>query len=94
MTHIVWVKLLNKVKQIKGLKNYGIVKELRNRGVDITIPGVDHYDKTSARSMRLEVLCGLREIAGVSWNEFGKWLDEEFWDKSKPQRKRNANTDK
>lgn len=70
--------LLKKIKKAKDLKNYGISKQLNEMGIKITIPGVDAYEQPTARSMRLDVLCGLRKISGKSWEEFGKWLDQEF----------------
>lgn len=72
------MKLIQKVKDSGNLKNYGIMKGLRGQGIEITTQGIDSYERPDARSMRLDVLCGLRKLAGVSWSQFGKWLDEEF----------------
>lgn len=72
------MELLRKVKKVADLKNYGVAKQLNEMGVKITIPGIDAYEQPSAKSMRLDVLCGLRKLSGKSWSEFGKWLDDEF----------------
>lgn len=72
------MKLIQKIRKAVGLTNYGIAKALKDRGYSITIPGVDAYEKENARSMRLDVLCGLRQLSGKSWADFGAWLDEEF----------------
>lgn len=73
------MQLLEKIRAVTGLKNYGISPKMRDGpGVLITIQGLDAYDRDTARSMRLDVLCGLRRITGLSWSEFGKWLDDEF----------------
>lgn len=72
------MKLIKKIKDTKDLKNYGIMKALRSRGIEITTQGIDSYEKPDARSMRLDVLCGLRKLSGLKWADFGKWLDEEF----------------
>ena len=74
---IMSVKLIKKVRDITGLKNYGIMKALRDKGVEITTQGVDGYERDTARSMRLDVLTGLKRISGLSWNEFGKLIDQE-----------------
>jgi len=70
--------LLGKIRKVSKLTNYGIAKALNASGVKITIPGVDSYERPEARSMRLDVLCGLRRLSGKTWEDFGKWLDEEF----------------
>lgn len=73
------MQLLEKIRTKTGLTNYAISPKMRDGPkVAITIQGLDAYDRETARSMRLDVLCGLRKVAGVSWSEFGKWLDEEF----------------
>jgi hypothetical protein len=72
------MKIIKKVRDTKELKNYGIMKALRDIGVEVTTQGIDGYEKDSARSMRLDVLSGLRRISGVSWEEFGGWIDPEF----------------
>lgn len=33
--------------------------------------------------MQFKYLCHLRRISGKTWVEFGKWLDEEFFEKGK-----------
>jgi hypothetical protein len=72
------MKLLEKIRKAAKLTNYGIAKELNNMGVKITIPGVDAYERDTAKSMRLDVLCGLKRLSGKDWVEFGKLLDDEF----------------
>lgn len=72
------MELLRKIKKAVKLTNYGIAKWLNENDVKITIPGVDAYERDTAKSMRLDVLCGLRKLSGKDWNDFGKWLDEEF----------------
>lgn len=72
------MKLLDQVKRKKGLTNYGVAKTLRSMGVEITTQGVDQYDKGKARSMRLDVLVGLKRILEQDWSAVGKLLEEEF----------------
>jgi len=73
------VKFFQKFKNLSGLKNYGVAQALRRRhGVEISITGLSGYDKPKARGMRLDVLCGIRRLSEQPWDEFGKWLDEEF----------------
>lgn len=72
------MKILDHVKKIKGLTNYGVSKELRKLGVEVTTQGIDQYDKGKARSMRFDVLLGLQRLSGLPWEKFGRILEEEF----------------
>lgn len=72
------MELIGKIRESLGVKtNYKLAKLLNKHGVDITPNGVTQYE-TSARGMRLEVLCALREISGWSWDRIGEELDREF----------------
>lgn len=73
------MKLLDKIRRSREITDYGIAKELNRLGVEITTQGINSYNKPTAKSMRLDVLCGLRKLSGNSWNEFGKWLEDEFF---------------
>lgn len=76
------MKIMDRIRQASKLKDYSLSKELRSRfQIEITIPGINGYSKPESKSMRLDVLCGLRKLSGVSWSEFGKWLDDEFIEK-------------
>lgn len=77
------VKLIKKVRDTANLKNYGIMKALRDLGIEVTTQGIDGYEKETAKSMRLDVLSGLRQISGKSWEDFGEWIDQEFKRKKK-----------
>lgn len=72
------MKWIEKARKITGLTNYGLSKTLRKEGVEVTTQGIDGYFKKQSKSMRLDVLCGLRKLSGVSWAEFGKWLDNDY----------------
>lgn len=72
------MELLKKIKKAAKLTNYGIAKELNEKNVKITIPGIDAYERDTAKSMRLDVLVGLKRLSGKSWDVFGEWLEEEF----------------
>ncbi len=77
------VKLIEKIRHRTGLKNYGIQKALRAVGCDITTQGIDSYERETARSMRLDVLVGLKEVSGLNWEQLGKLLSEEFGKKKR-----------
>lgn len=77
------MELLKKLKKAAKLTNYGIAKGLNEMAVKITIPGVDGYEKDAARSMRLDVLAGMRILSGKDWEQFGKWIDDEFLPRKK-----------
>lgn len=71
------VKIIKKVRDLSGLKNYGLMKRLRELGVEVTTQGIDGYERETARSMRFDVLSGLRKISGLTWGEFGDLIDAE-----------------
>jgi hypothetical protein len=76
---IMGMRLVKTIRDALKVKNYGLSPKLRDEvGVEITVQGLDGYDKDTAKSMRLDVLCGLRKVYGKSWDEFGKMLDAEF----------------
>lgn len=73
------MRLMQWIRSVTKRKNYSLSRDLREKhNVNITIPGIDGYDGDKAKSMRLDVLCGLRALTGLSWDEFGAKLDEEF----------------
>jgi len=70
------MKLLELLRD-QGLKPPTISRRLReDLSIDVSIQGVAQYE--NARSMRLDVLCGLRKLSGLSWSAIGKLLDDEF----------------
>lgn len=79
------MEILGKVRKVTGLKNYSIHKWLRDHGYEITLQGLDGYDKPTAKSMRLDILAGLEDICiahGLPREKFWSWLNE-FRDKRK-----------
>lgn len=71
-----------------GTTTYGLAKELRANGVEITHQGVDNYNRSKARGLRLDVLAGLRKLSGLSWEEIGGLIDEEFLSAQLKRRKK------
>ena len=72
------MRMLKKIKELTDLTAYGIAGTLENMGIKITTSGIDNYLRHPPRSMRLDVLCGLRKLSGLSWEEFGAELDSDF----------------
>lgn len=73
------MKLLDHVKRKRRLTNYGVSKALREEAdVQVTVQGIDQYDKGKARSMRLDVLVGLKRLSEDDWSVVGKLLEAEF----------------
>ena len=72
------MKFLEVVRKEADATNYALSSKLRDLGVNITVSGVDAYERKNSQSMRLDVLAGLRKLSGLSWNELGKLIDEEF----------------
>lgn len=66
------------IRERLGVTSYGLWRALRRAGVEITQAGVDAYERKPPRSMRLDVLCALKRISGMSWEELGKELEKEF----------------
>lgn len=72
------MQLIEKIRQVTKLKNYGLSKTLREMGINVTTQGIDGYARPECRGMRLDILAGLRKTTGLSWNEIGKLIDSEF----------------
>jgi hypothetical protein len=77
------MRFIENIKKSKGYTNYGLAKALRALGVEITTQGIDAYEKPEARSMRIDVLLGLYDLAEISEKEFIKQLRNEFRDRTK-----------
>lgn len=56
------VEILKKVRDFTGLRNYGIHKRLQEKGCKITLQGLDGYDRTEAKSIRVDVLTCLESL--------------------------------
>lgn len=69
------MKFLKKIREDKGLTHYGMAKEL----------GMIHQSyiqyETKAQGMKFASLCKLRKDLGLSWDQLGRLLDEEFGEK-------------
>lgn len=70
------VNLVKKVQQKRGLTAYKIARALNELGTQVSETAIDLQVRKNAKSMRLDLLSGLRKVAGVSWSEFGRWIDE------------------
>lgn len=57
----------------KPFPNYSLAKRLRALGIEITTQGIDNYMK-GTKSARLDVICALQELSGLTWGEVGKLL--------------------
>jgi transcriptional regulator with XRE-family HTH domain len=66
------MEIVRLIRDKLGFTKYRMGQEL---GVSTT--AIYQYED-KAESMRLDVLCRLRQVSGMSWNEFGKMLDGEF----------------
>lgn len=62
--------------EVKPYPNYGLAKRLRALGVEITTQGIDNYAK-GTKSARLDVICALQELSGLSWSEVGKLIKKD-----------------
>jgi len=72
------MKLIKKIRTLLDIEtNYRLAKLLNSHGIEITPNGVQQYEK-SAQGMRFEVLCVLKKLSGLTWEQFGKELDAEF----------------
>jgi hypothetical protein len=60
----------------KAFPNYSLAKRLRALGIEITTQGIDNYMK-GTKSARLDVICALQELSGLSWAEVGKLLKKD-----------------
>lgn len=75
---IMLMKLVKKIFEDSGLSQYQFAKQL---GVSIQI--VQYWigkvgGNRPRSSIKLESLCKLRKMSGLSWEQFGKRIDQEF----------------
>ena len=56
--------------------NYSLAKRLNALGIQITTQGLDNYE-SGTKSARLDVICALQELSGLSWAEVGKLLKKD-----------------
>lgn len=84
------MQVLHKIKSALNLTGYGIAKAINRLGVSVTISGVDAYlANKKVKSMRLDILCAVRRLSGMSWEKFGQDLDAEYLPTQLPE-DRNA----
>lgn len=85
------MEFMKKIRKVTGLKNYGLHKKLVERGYKITLPGLDHYDQPTSRSIRKDVLAGISDICcdeyGMSRPDFWAMVDKSL-DEFRPKRGR------
>lgn len=62
--------------EIKLYPHYSLAKRLRALGIEITTQGIDNY-ANGTKSARLDVICALQELSGLSWSEVGKLLKKD-----------------
>lgn len=72
------MKLIEKTLKKKKIKLYGLWKLLTAAGINVSYQGLNGYRLNDSKAMRLDILCGIRKEADVSWEEFGSWIEEEF----------------
>ncbi len=61
---------------VKPYPNYSLAKRLKALGVEVTAQGLDNYAK-GTKSARLDVICALQELSGLSWQEVGKLIKKD-----------------
>lgn len=73
------MKWFLKVKKALGnATNYRVNATLRDNQVKMTTSGLNHYDGLERTSARLDVLATLRKLSGLSWQEVGEAIDEDY----------------
>lgn len=68
-------ELVFEVKRLKGLTNYGLARDLRKMGVEVTTTGINGYMKGVSR-VRIDVLCGLVKMLGGNWSRAGELIEK------------------
>ena len=66
-----FVDLITKVQKERGWSRYRLAKEL---GISQT--SLNYYVRNPA-SIKLPLICRLREIAALVWDKYGRVLDEQ-----------------
>lgn len=69
------VQFIRIIREKLNMTRYGLAKQL---GV---MPNqIQHYEEKGS-GFKMEALCRLRQISGLTWNQLGKMLDDEFLEK-------------
>lgn len=66
------MEFVRRVRKIAAMTIYRLAKEIGTNTSTV------YQWEAGARSMKLEYLAKLRRVSGLTWNEFGKMIDEEF----------------
>ncbi len=66
------MKFIKHIRKQLGLTRYALAKEL-----NIASQSIDHLEAKGI-AMKLDSLCKLRKVSGLSWSKFGEMLDKEF----------------
>jgi len=65
--------IIKKILDDHGWTTYRLAKELGT-----SVQSIDYVVKSGTKGVRLNTLCKLRRVSGLSWAQFGKELDREF----------------
>lgn len=66
------MKFIGTIRKRLRLTRYALAKEL-----EIKTQSIDHLEEKGL-SMKIDTLCKLRRVSGLSWDKFGSMLDREF----------------
>ncbi len=69
-----------KIKSIISKSNYWISQQLKLQfDIDIPVQTLTNYErKIDGAAFSIAFLWGFQKLSGMTWNEFGKMLDDEF----------------
>ncbi len=72
------MKFLEKIKETKGLTEAELTRMLIRAGYNISTAGLNRYAEPESVSIRLDILVGLKQASGFTWNKLGELIEEEF----------------
>lgn len=73
------VKIVSAIQKRLGVTSYRLAKMLGVSQQIVRVWNGTTETKTKREGMNLKALCRLRKISGMSWEQFGKELDREFY---------------
>lgn len=73
-----YMHFTKKIRRSLGLSIYRLKRELQAMGVRITEAMLGRYEHNKPTKMKLELLVAFKNMSGMSWEDFGKLLDQEF----------------
>jgi hypothetical protein len=80
------MKFVKTVMDLAGIKTAYKLGKLVECSTQLIDTWIGNVEGKFPEGMKVRFLCKLRQISTLSWNQFGKLLDDEYLDKKKDKK--------